>query len=324
MKLAKVNRRKFVQTSSLVSLFGVGFNPTIANAFVTNSLKAARHFRFPLGDITITVVSDGMFSRPIEDEAINVNSNKEMTEFLKSYHLSFSKIYRHTNHVVIEKGESKILVDVGSGNRFVPTVGKLHENLHLAGIDPETITHVVLTHAHPDHVWGIRDDFDEVVFPNAKYFMGETEYGWWMQENLVDTVEKDMQQLVLGAQNSLSALEEITLVGGNYEVDLSIKMIDLPGHTPGHMGVRVESGGLALIICGDALKHPYFDFKKPHWFGAQDMNGFETVKTRKMLLDECAVSGSLVLGYHFPFPGVGQVAKIGNSYEFVPLVWDWE
>ena len=319
MKFKSINRRKFVQAGSSLPILGITSTPEVILASSLSLAQNPKHFQFFIGEIEITVISDGEFQLPMETQAINADSRDELDKFLRQHQMPLSEIDRQTNHVVISSGKSKILVDVGSGHRFLPTVGKLHDHLESAGIEPDTITHVLLTHAHPDHVWGIRDDFDEVVFPNAEYFMGEKEYNWWMQDNLVNQVEDQMQQIVLGAQNSLAALDAITLVGNNYEVMSSVNMIDLPGHTPGHMGVRVENSGKSVIICGDALKNSFLDIKKPNWFDANDMDGEMTVATKKKILEESLSTQSLLLAYHFAFPGVGYIGKLGDSYEFSPL-----
>ena len=319
MKFKSLDRRKFIQGGSCLPILGFISNPEVVFASSLGLGQKSKYFQFFIGEIEIMVISDGEFGLPMETQAINAESRDELDRFLLQYKMPLQEINRQTNHVVISTGANKILIDVGSGHRFLPSVGKLHENLESAGIEPDSITHVLLTHAHPDHVWGIRDDFDEVVFPNAQYFMGEKEYKWWMQDNLVNQVEDQMQQIVLGAQNSLSALEEITLVGNNYEVLSSVNMIDLPGHTLGHMGVRVENSGKSVIICGDALKNSFLDIKKPNWFDANDMDGDMTVITKKKILEESFANQSLLLAYHFAFPGVGQIDKLGGSYEFSPL-----
>lgn len=128
---------------------------------------------------------------------------EEVKAFLERHFLSPETNYSHTNHLLVELGEAVVLVDVGSGNRFLDTAGRLMANLDAAGIEASTITHVVITHAHPDHIWGIRDDFDEAILPDAAYFLGQAEHDFWMQDGLASQVPLEMQQFVVGAQNSI-------------------------------------------------------------------------------------------------------------------------
>ncbi len=281
------------------------------------------HFSFTLGEAKITVVSDGHLETPASGLGVNVDP-AEVQAFLTSYFLSPETNYSHTNHLVIEIGEAVVLVDVGSGNRFLPTAGDLMGNLESAGIDPAAITHVIITHAHPDHVWGIRDDFDEAILPDAQFYIGGAEYDFWMQDGLATSVPTELQQFVVGAVNSLTTEgAEWEMLSNEQEITPGVRVIDTPGHTPGHMSVIVESNGQQLIALGDAMNHAYMNFARPDWYNGFDMDGMETVATRLRLLDMAATDRMAVLGYHFPFPGVGHVRREGEAYQFVPALWQW-
>jgi glyoxylase-like metal-dependent hydrolase (beta-lactamase superfamily II) len=279
------------------------------------------HFRFSLGAAQVTVVSDGWFAQPMSSLGVNADEAEKLA-FLEAHYLSTEEIVGHTNHVLIDTGAARVLVDVGSGNRFFDTAGKLIGNLEAAGIDPGSITHVVLTHAHPDHIWGIRDDFDEAILPGAEYVIGEAEHGHWMQEGLVDRVAPEAQQFVLGAVNSINADGvEWTLAADGHEVVPGVRLMATHGHTPGHMSVLVTSGDESLIVLGDAVTHAYGHFFHPDWYGSMDSDPEATVATRRRVLDMAATDRVPVVGYHFPFPGVGHVMRDGDGYAFVPALW---
>lgn len=281
------------------------------------------HFKFSVGDARVTVVSDGYFRLPTDGLGVNADPD-EVQAFLKRHFLSPELGYSHTNHLYIEVGEARVLVDVGSGNRFMENTGQLMGNLEAAGIDPYAITHVVITHAHPDHIWGIRDGFDEAVIPGAEYLMGQAEHDHWMQDGLVDRVAPEDQQFVLGAVNSINVDgAEWTLVQDGHEVVPGLTMIDTPGHTPGHMSLRVDSGDQSLIALGDSMTHAYTNFAHPEWYNGFDSDGEQTVATRKRLLDMAAEDRIAILGYHFPFPGVGHVQRDGDQHRFVPALWQF-
>lgn len=281
------------------------------------------HFRFTLGDAQLTVISDGHLETPAGGLGVNADP-AEVQAFLTRHFLSPTTNYSHTNHLYIELGDAKILVDVGSGDRFLDTAGRLMDNLDAAGIAAGEITHVVITHAHPDHIWGIRDDFDEAIFPDAEYFIGGAEHAFWMQEGLASQVPAEMQQFVVGAQNSINVDgAEWQLLSHDQEIVPGVRVIDTPGHTPGHMAVVVESGGQQLMAVGDAMNHAFMNFAHPDWVNGFDMDGAQTAATRRRILDMAAADNMVMLGYHFPFPGVGQVMRDGATYRFVPATWKW-
>ncbi|BBU54523.1 MBL fold metallo-hydrolase [Mameliella alba] len=326
MSIFRPSRRDLLNIAALspaLALPALAASPARAQTLGAPAGANPAHFRFQLGEAVLTVVSDGHLEIPANGLGVNADP-EEVKAFLESYFLSTETNYSHTNHLVIELGEAKVLVDVGSGNRFLPTAGKLMENLGAAGIDASEITHVVITHAHPDHVWGIRDDFDEAILPDAQFFIGGTERDFWLQDGLVNSVPTEMQQFVVGAVNSLNVDgAEWTVVGDEAEIAPGIRVIDTPGHTIGHMSVVVESGGKQLIALGDSMNHAWMSTVRPEWVSNFDMDGEQTVATRKRLLDMAATDRMAVLGYHFPFPGVGHIAAEGDAYRFVPALWQW-
>jgi glyoxylase-like metal-dependent hydrolase (beta-lactamase superfamily II) len=321
MSMFKPSRREILKLAAIAPTFAL---PGAVRAQLgAPDGENPAHFRFTLGDTRLTILSDGYFSLPTSGVGVNADP-AEVQAFLAQHYLSPEMGYSHTNHLVIEKGDAVVLVDVGSGNRFFDTVGKLLKNMEAAGIDPSSVTHVVITHAHPDHIWGIRDDFDEAIFPDAEYFLGQAEHAYWTQDDLVNQVPPTDQQFVLGAVNSI-AVEgvEWNLVSDGDEIVPGIRVIDTPGHTLGHMSVVLEDGGKQLIALGDSLSHSYLSFQRPTWYNGVDADGELTVQTRMRLLDMCAADRIAVLGYHFPFPGVGHVLREGDDFSFVPALWQF-
>lgn len=279
------------------------------------------HFRFTLGDMKITIVSDGWFPQPLTALGMNADEAEKMA-FLEAHYLPTNEIVGHTNHVYIETGEAKVLIDVGSGNRFFDTAGRLMSNMEAAGIEPFATTHVVVTHAHPDHIWGVRDDFDEAIIPDAEYVIGEAEHDYWLQDGLVDRVAPEAQQFVLGAVNSINVDgADWTLAGDGHDVAPGVRLMSTNGHTPGHMSILLESGDDQLLVLGDAITHAFGHFAHPDWYGSMDSDPEATVATRRRILDMAAADRIPVVGYHFPFPGVGHVKAEGEAYAFVPALW---
>ncbi|MED5531316.1 MAG: MBL fold metallo-hydrolase [Pseudomonadota bacterium] len=297
-------------------------SPAFANITSRDNSHLQNFFKFSIGKINITVVSDGSFTMPISSLTINA-SEEEVKNFLRKYYLPENHLHRETNLAVIDVEDKRLLVDVGSGSRFIGNTGRLFDNLKLAGIEADSITHVFLTHAHPDHILGIRDDFDEAIFPDAEYIMSQNEFNWWTKKDRVNQVDEALTQFVLNAVNSLNALPEITLHEKENEVLPGINILNTAGHTPGHASLLVQSEGSKLLICGDALLDPYASLLFPNWIPENDMEPIKAVESRKKVLSLAANEKMALLGFHFPFPGVGHIIPKGNSYHFLPASIRW-
>jgi len=274
--------------------------------------------RFTLGDSEITVLSDGGLSLPASTLATNVN-DAERTAFLQSHGHDTETRASAINVTLIARGDALILVDTGAGMNFFQEAGFLADNFDAAGLDRDSVTHVVLTHAHPDHVWGIIDDFDESErFPNAQYLMGAAEWDFWMNPDFLSDNPEELHSFALGAQRNLGAVaEKVTRVDADHAVVSGVTMIATPGHTPGHMSVLVEGGGEQLLVLGDALTHPSVSFEKPDWQPSTDQIPELAVRTRKTLLDRAATDGLMLIGYHLPWPGVGRADAKDGAWRYV-------
>lgn len=317
-----VSRRKFLTATAATPLLAT--TGAVAAPSAPTSAQNAGWTRFSLGEFEITILSDGHLLVPTTTLGANA-PREEVVEFLTDRFLDPEINYGHTNHVVIDAGDARVLVDAGSGDKFQPTVGRLTENLEAAGIELSSITHVALTHAHPDHVWGIMDDFgDEPRFPEAAYAINAAEFDWWTAEGRESQVPEAIQAFVVGARNALTPVaERTTMLQTDAEIVPGVRMISTPGHTIGHMSVLVESAGEALLVLGDAMAHVYASFERPDWHFAFDMDPAQTVGTRRRLLDMAATDRIAVTAYHFAFPGVGHVAPRGDAYQFIPALWKW-
>jgi glyoxylase-like metal-dependent hydrolase (beta-lactamase superfamily II) len=321
MTLIRPTRRDILKLAAVAPGFAL---PAVARAQLgAPAGDNPAHFRFQLGEARLTILSDGFFTQPVSGLGVNADQS-EVQAFLSAHFLDPQMNYAHTNHLLVELGDAKVLVDVGSGGRFFNTSGRLLANMAAAGIDPGEITHVFITHAHPDHIWGIRDDFDEPIFPDAEYLIGEAEHAYWLQDGLVNTVAPEDQQFVVGAVNAINVEGvEWTLVADGDEIAPGISVLDTPGHTSGHMSLQVVSGDKALIATGDCLSHGWLSFARPDWYNGIDAIPDQTVATRQRLLDMAAADRVALVGYHFPFPGVGHVIRDGDGYQFVPALWQF-
>ncbi len=270
-----------------------------------------------LGSKNLRTISDGNLVLPMSFLLPNV-PEAERTAFLESRGLDSTQLSPECNLTLLEDGDRRILFDAGSGVNFMPTAGKLPETLEAAGIGADTITDVVFTHGHPDHLWGILDDFDEIAFPEATLRFPRAEWDFWRSDDAIAAMSEGRQAFAVGAQNRLAAMEEqVELFDAGQEVAPGVEAIDTSGHTPGHTSFAVHGGGESAVIIGDAVTNHAFSFARPKWPSGSDQDTQAGIETRLKLLDRLATDKSTIIGFHLPNGGVGKTERDGAAYRFV-------
>lgn len=221
------------------------------------------------------------------------------------------------NITLWQHNDTKVLFDVGSGPQFMPSAGELINSLSDAEVDPADITDVVFTHAHPDHLWGLLDDFDDLLFANAQYHMHQREWNYWLADDTFEKTPDTRQSFVVGAQNRLPIIQDnIRLFQWGDELLPGVEAVDTHGHTPGHTSFALHVGNDNLMIVGDALMHAVISIQQPSWVSGSDQNPEQGVATRVKLLDRLASDQTRIVGFHLPQPGLGRVERSGKHYRF--------
>ena len=308
--MTRVDRRQVL--GGIVAASAIPLAPSFASA----AAPASHNFR--LGEFEISVISDGHLTVPTRFLARNVSD----ADIKASLSQTGDIVSPPCNVTIVRTPSELILIDVGAGPHYMPTAGKLAENLETAGIDRRAVTKIVITHAHPDHLWGTLDEFDnEPMFPNASYVISAAEWTFWMAGDVASRLPEDRQNFAPGARRNLSAIKDnVRLIKPGDDIVAGMGAIDTAGHTPGHLAIEIAAGREALIVLADALTHPTISFAHPDWMPAADhFDPERAVATRKTLLDRLATDRNRVIGYHLPFPGIGFVERDGAAYRFVPI-----
>jgi len=252
---------------------------------------------------------DGIFlnvdRRVLEEAARALNNQLEATPFAYA-------------PLVIRTGEQQVLIDTGHPQEYAgqPIVGQFLQNLRAAGIAPEDITIIMITHCHGDHIGGLTDANSALLYPNARYFMHRDEWEYWMDETFLAGVETDFATFL--RSKLLPIKDKLTLVDAETEILPGITIVPLPGHTIGHAGVRLESLGESLLHIADTA-HVLAQLGHPEWSPRFDRLPDIAVRTRRAVFEQAAQTKQPLIAYHFPFPGLGQVVPTGAAFAWQPI-----
>jgi glyoxylase-like metal-dependent hydrolase (beta-lactamase superfamily II) len=282
-------------------------------------------YALKIGDIDVTVISDGVLPLPAAMLAHNVDPAVR-SAWLKDMFLPPDAFDWALNVVVVRSGERTILVDAGMGIEFpLPRAGQLIHRLEAAGIDLSSVTDVVLTHMHMDHIGGLLiDGVKEQLRRDLRIHVAAAEIKFWeapdfshvsMPPGFPDALRSSAKRFMKEYQSYLRPFEE------EYEVAPGVVVTRTGGHTPGHSVVRVASGGERLTFAGDLVFQ--VGFEHPEWYNGFEHDPEEAVRVRVRLLRELATTGGLLAATHMPFPSVGHVAVDGDHFRWVPAFWDY-
>lgn len=233
------------------------------------------------------------------------------------------------NPQLINTGSKLVLIDTGNGiANFEATkgaVGRTLQNLQAAGIDPNSIDVVLLSHLHPDHTNGIRLADGAMAFPNAEIMVPAKDWAFWTSEDNASKAESNpmMKNYFANVKKTFAGLQsKVTKYDWGKEVAPGITSIGTPGHTPGHTSFAVPSGDKKILIQSDVTNIPEFFLRNPDWHVIYDTDAALAQETRHKFYDMAAAEKATVVGFHFTFPSVGHVEKDGAKYRLIPSAWN--
>ncbi|HEY4299582.1 MAG TPA: MBL fold metallo-hydrolase [Candidatus Didemnitutus sp.] len=280
-----------------------------------------------VGEIDVLVVSDGVISLPAEMTATNADPAVRAA-WLKDMFLPPETLDWALNAVVVRNGGRTILIDAGLGVDpavNLPRAGHLAQRLEAAGIDLASVTDVVLTHMHFDHIGGLlTDGAKDRLRPDLRIHVSAAEVKFWaspdfshtaMPAGYPDAIKASAKRFMKEYQSKLRPFET------EYEVAPGVLVRRTGGHTPGHSVVRLASGGDRLTFAGDAVFQ--VGFEHPDWHNGFEHDPEEAARVRVRLLRELAAAGELLVATHMSFPSIGNVAAAGEAFRWVPAFWDY-
>ena len=271
-----------------------------------------------IGPYQLDVVSDGALTLP-GGFIFEPMPQDQLMPLLAELGQSAEVLTPPCNVTLLRGGGRTVLFDVGSGADFAPNSGQLLTSLEAINVAPEDVTDVVFTHAHPDHLWGLLDDFDDLMFPEASYMIGQSEWDYWTNPATVDEIAPSRTAFAVGAQRRLAMIEDaVSLIQPGDEILPGVMAHASFGHTPGHLSFEVNGGGESAMIIGDSIGNPHVAFARPDWPSGSDQDRDTAAATRLRQLDQLSQDKMQIVGYHLTGNGLGYVERHKGGYVFLP------
>jgi glyoxylase-like metal-dependent hydrolase (beta-lactamase superfamily II) len=285
--------------------------------------QAPGFYRMAVGAYEVTVLHDGARTFPCPSGFVRNVERDEALAAAEAAYMPPGEVTVPFNPTLVNTGSQLVLLDTGNGPSPDGAVGQLIPNLAAAGVRPEDVDLVLISHLHPDHTNGLRRADGTLAFPNAVIKAPAPDWAFWMSdENLAQAADLVTKAYFANTRRVLGDLRDhIGVYEWGSEVAPGVVAIAAPGHTPGHTAFAVTSGPASILVQSDVTNIPELFLRHPDWHVMYDHDADQAQATRHRFYDMAAAEKALVVGYHFSFPSVGHVERDGAGYRLVPIPW---
>ena len=271
----------------------------------------ARFHCFSVGDVECVALSDGAIRVPMGPPQVGQSMQLRLVPLACLL-------------VTIPQTGQVVLMDSGFGynaerlGKVLLSDGRLAESLSLAGISPDSIDAVLVSHLDPDHVNGLFHDDGSRTFPRATYHVAAEEIAFWQRDpiDLSDSpsseASKQDRRRASGRLLELAGSTLKTFQAGD-EILPGVTSIALPGHTKGQVGFIIQGKSETLLYTGDGFTNAIVSVETPHVHHPLDLYPEQGVETRRKLIELLLEKQWQSFSPHFPWPAVGHLERLGDK-----------
>ncbi|MGE8642958.1 MBL fold metallo-hydrolase [Acinetobacter vivianii] len=284
--------------------------------------QVAGYFLQPVGNLKVTALFDGELGLPGSD-LLGISSAKANQLFEEN----FVPVDEHNQVVtdfsayLVQTPTQNILVDAGTAKCFGPSLGHVPENLKKAGLQPEQIDTILITHAHPDHLCGITLD-GKMVYPNAKVYLAKADVDYWTSAQNEAEASDFFKPLFKMTRDALKPYQQtgqlIAFSKTSFDVP-NVELISTQGHTEGHSSYLIDGkNGQKFLGLGDVVHYAAVQFPYPEASYKPDTDAKRAIAVRKNIFEQAYQNHWWIGATHVAFPGIGHIGKNAQGYQWIP------
>ena len=327
--MSELTRRQLLAgTAAFAATPLIADMPAFAAAPVAGT-QAPGFYRYKVGSIEVTVVTDGVNRLPVTDEFVTNVKAEEVKAALAAAFMDKDTFVGPYNPIVVNTGSKLAIIDTGTGqaayNASKGMSGQFLVNLKAAGIDANAIDTVIISHYHGDHINGLLKADNSLAFPNAEILVPAGEHKFWTDDGemsraaspRIQGIFKNVRRVMSG-----EALKRLRTYEWDKEVIPGVTAVATPGHTPAHTSHVIASGSSKVYVQADVTHAPFLFARHPGWHAFYDHEPVQAEATRRKVYDMLSAERMLVQGFHYPFPSLGHVEKTATGYQETLVAWN--
>ena len=289
---------------------------------IDTGAQAPAFYKWMVGDIEVIALHEGVLVRDMPKGFVPNATDEEVAEAYAAAGMPRDKLTITFTALAVRTAGQVVLIDTGLGEFGPPTTGRLLGNLAAAGIKPEDVSTVIISHMHGDHILGLRRKDGTMVFPNAEICVPDKDWDFWMDDARMEAAPAAMKDGFGACRMIFSTIaDKLRHYAWGDEIVPGLTAVRANGHTPGMSAFRIASGDAVMMFVADITNNPLVFARHPDWQAMFDIDPVETIATRKRILDLAAAEKMRVSFYHAPFPATGFIVKTATGYEFLPALW---